>query len=78
MKQIPHQPDDIYSEIINMISVLDKCLYSDIEIPIVNVADNGIEDIVNSYLEPDPDDDYEYNGHSGESYIEEIDAIFDR
>lgn len=70
--------DDIHSEIMEMLSVLDKCLYSNIEIPAIDVTDNGIEDIINAYLEPDPDDDYEYNGDSGEAYIEEIDAIFDR
>lgn len=70
--------DDIYEEIWDKISELDECISSNIRIPTIHVEENDIQDIVNYYLKPDPDDDHEYSGNPEDSYIEEIEVIFER
>jgi len=70
--------DDVYEEISEKISVLNENIYTNIKIPTIHVNESDIEKFIDSYMEPDPDDYYEPSGNSGDSFIGEIEAIFDR
>ena len=73
--------DDIYEEISDKIGILREGLQIKIDIPTVQIDKGEIDDVINSYLESgdgDYGDHYEGRGSSGESYVNEIEAIFER
>jgi len=72
--------EDIENEILEKLSELDENIYTYTNMMISqSVNTDGIESVIDSYLEPG-DSDYEDHGHSSseEIYISEIEAIFER
>lgn len=73
--------DDVYEEISGKLGVLNEGLQIKVDIPTIHIDENEVDDVINSYLEgryDDYGDDYEGRGGSGESYVNEIEFIFER
>jgi len=73
--------DNVREEISEKLGILHEHLQIKIAIPTIHIDKSEIDDVINSYLESgydDYDDHYEGRGSSGESYLNEIEAIFER
>jgi hypothetical protein len=72
--------DDLHDEITEKLDDLFDGELASIKIPEINIGTSEISSVVNSYFEPDYDDDFRYEGHEDapESFENAISIIFER